>query len=221
MEENEKNIGAGTADDVMPTPPAPVVPPAPTAADIGAELSKNEAKRSEVAAAPDKPQAVAPMLIDLANMTPEMMAQLKAALDNAPSVARPQGNNTVELRELDGKLVTGFNRAFPRAVFDPDLRAERTRQHIELTLMDMEGKIENKIVLYQDFMAAPRLVCEILKERKETKEKKLGMVRQRKEDGTPGTLMVPQMVTWNEVTLTIKDPRTGKPFDMNAEKVNQ
>lgn len=218
--ENEQNNGVGT-DDQLTKPKEPVVPPTPTPADISAELSKNEAKKSEAAAAPDKPQATAPMIIDLANMTPEMTAQLKAALDNAPSVVRPQANNTVELRELDGKLVIGFNRAFPKAVFDPDLRAERTRQHIELTLMSLDGKVENKVVLYQDFMAAPRVTCEILKERKEKKEKKLGMVRQRNEDGTPGTLMVPQMVTWNEVTLTIKDPRTGKSFDMNANGVNQ
>lgn len=222
MENNEENMNGTGAGAGEVTPPAPTAPVAPTAADISAELSAAEAKKSETAAAPDKPQAAAPMMIDLANMTPEMAAQLKAALDSVPSVARPKGNNTVELRELEGKLVVGWDRnAYPRAVFDPDLRAERTRQHIDLILMDADGKTEKKTVFYQDFMNAPRVVCEVLKERKEPKEKKLGMVRARDEEGKLTERMVPQLVYWNEVTLTLKDPRTGKSFDVDSSKVNQ
>jgi hypothetical protein len=211
--QDQENLNGEGSDVTTPVDPKPPV----TAADIGAELSANEAGKAASEAAQDKPQAAQPQQLDLSQFSPEMLAQLKAALDNVPSaILKPKGNHTVELREFGGKLVVDFKRAFLKAIFDPEMRAERIRQHIELTLLAEDGSKEQKVVLYQDFMAAPRVQCEILKQTTVPKTKKVGQVFHR-----DNKVMVDQIVTWNEITLTIKDARTGKTFEMNSERVNQ
>lgn len=114
----------------------------------------------------DAPQAIEPSpAIDLSKLSPEMLQQLKAALAATPDrVDQGNKNKTVQLREIQGKIVVDFKNAFLGLV-DDEVNLRKMERHIIPVLL--EGEKEFKNVLYKDFMQSPQITAEVIRMSKE------------------------------------------------------
>ena len=179
---------------------------------VGAALSEAEQAGAETAKV-DAVEQGAAQSFDLTSLSPEQLQNLKALLDNVPSEAAraKKKNSTVKLRQIEGKCIVNFGQAFSKLVHDPESRSDRPRQHIPVRF---QGDAKDTVLPYQDFMAAPKVVCEVMAIRQEDDEKTVGECYSKELKRR-----VPMLVKYIQRFFTVKLP-DGTTAEMNSERCN-
>jgi hypothetical protein len=140
------------------------------AGDLGIELQGGETfeqitaliKAKQTPPPPTPRQHAAPTVpFDINKLTPEQLKQLKAALEETPSIAS-NGRMTVTVRRFNEKLVIGVKNASSKSVLDPIEQKAVTKITIPVLYYGAEDFV---IEDYKEFMSSERVKCEVLSQR--------------------------------------------------------
>lgn len=141
----------------------------PTPEDIASRLESDEVSGQEEVEQEGKPQAERPKEFDLSQFSPETLQALKRMLNATPD--RPTNKKdgiSIQLREIDGKILRDFSKAFNGYITDPE---EPTRKiavpKIKVWLFGQEEPVEMQ---YEHFMQAERKKFKVHSTRREVKE---------------------------------------------------
>ena len=147
-------------------------------ADISERLSHETEK--EVEKDETLPQANEPMLVDLANLSPDQLQSLKAMLNVTPDRAQQkQGNIRVTIRKVvkdeKDRYIVDFKQARTAIDFEPETGKEFESHKIAVLL---DGDTEYTDMMYTDFMELERVQVEVLSQRQDVNMRVEGEVRQ-------------------------------------------
>ena len=141
--------------------------PEPQVEDIASRLSNKEEVSEDVQE--DVPVPETPVNFDPSMFTSEQLQALKRMLNATPD--RPNNKNkgmTVQLREINGKVVRDFSKAFNGFIQDPE---EPTRRIPTVKIkVYFFGEEEPTEMLYTEFMDSPRVKFTVKNVRTETEE---------------------------------------------------
>lgn len=176
--ENGANIGEGQGSNT-PVPPISPEPVAPIVDDISKRLGQETAK--EIKTDENKPQQATPMLVDLANLTPEMLQTLKSMLNVTPDrIQQKKGNIKIEIRTTEiadvPRYVVDFKTAKMGLRHNTELQKE-----VETLVIDVRFNGDEKYttVPYKEFMQYDRVAVEVLSQRSQDDVRYEGQVIQR------------------------------------------
>ncbi len=139
---------------------------------------------------------------DLSNMSEDDLRLLKNALAATPDrVTRKKVNPTITLRRIDGRMILDFKRSYNKLIDDPENNRKISRPHIPVLFEGDEREDENyKVLLYNDFINAERVVCEVIRSRNEEYEIEEGETISRR-TGRPVMMVVTGIHEWFTVVL--------------------
>ena len=176
--ENGANIG-GEQGSNTPVPPISTEPVAPVVENIAQRLGQETVK--EIKTDEAKPQQATPMLIDLANLSPEMLQTLKSMLNVTPDrVQQKKGNIKIEIRTAEIAEVPRYVVDFKTAKMG--LRHDVTLQKdVETLMIDVRFNGDEKYttVPYKEFMQYDRVAVEVVSQRVVEDIRHEGQVMQR------------------------------------------
>lgn len=186
--------------------------------DPTADIAKRLGETTVVVTEEDrnKPQAHTPMLIDLANMSPEQLQMLKSMLNVTPDrVTQKKGNIRVEIRSVVKDDVERYIVDFKPARLALDYHAE-TGQEFESHKIPvrLDGETEYFDMHYTEFMQSDRVPVEVVAQRSVEDIIKEGQVLQR-ETGK----IVEKEVTVVTYFYTVKLPN-GKEVEIQGKVAN-
>lgn len=176
-----KPEGGETGNGVAPTSTtAPQTEPvAPVVDDIAQRLGQETVK--EIKTDENKPTQATPMLVDLANLTPEMLQTLKSMLNVTPDrVQQKKGNIRIEIRTTEIADVPRYVVDFKTAKMG--LRHDVTLQKdVETLMIDVRFNGDEKYttVPYKEFMQYDRVAVEVVSQRVVEDIRHEGQVMQR------------------------------------------
>lgn len=196
-------------------------------ADKGADMGESEKPKDAVSSISDRlskkdmgdtnsdentanPKEAMPF--DLTKITPEQLSVLKQMLGATPDrITKKRGNDTVKLHDMNGKLVVAWKKSYQSLLNDP---VERRAKNVAMLPVLFKGDTEYTDVVWADFMASDRVVCEVLTVRikKDVIEEGETVSRQ------SGTVIAMEK-TMIEYFFTIKTP-SGEEFEINSKFVN-
>lgn len=236
MNEENKNTEASTRPDtptldnnnegtdqelkqpsVENTPQAPVEEPkSEVEATIADRLGKGEETKAENTG--NEPTAKTPNLIDLNNLTPSMIQDLQEVMASTPRRKKTKETyNTVELREIDGKVVIGWKDT--KTIQKRDDVAQKDVLKLVIPVL-FNGEDEYVDILWrEEFMQADKVTCRILDTKTKEVSEPVGVTTKRDEDGALTTQEVEMYDTKVLVTLTVAMP-DGKEITINGDFVN-
>lgn len=155
-------------DAPLKNPPeeAPETPEEPAVEDIASRLGgSQEVEEKET----DAPEAEVPTSFDPSMFTQEQLQALKRMLNSTPD--RPTNKNkgmVIQLREINGKVVRDFSKAFNGFIQDPE---EPTRRIPTVKIkVSFFGQEEPEEMLYSEFMESTRRKFKVEGTRIETEE---------------------------------------------------
>lgn len=174
------NVPANT--DIPPTPEVTqsVNPIAtPVVSEIADRLANQ--KPPETIEESSKPIANTPMMIDLANLSPEQLSTLKSMLSVTPDrVQQKRGNIRIEIRKVSVNDVDRYIVDFKRSRMALQYHAETGKEmetHIIPVLFD--GETDYVDMNYTEFMQSDRVAVEVIGQRSEENIIDEGQVVQR------------------------------------------
>lgn len=166
----EGNTSAGPTTTAAPTGLAPVDPtptpeptPEPTPTPTPDPVPNPETKQEpEPTPAPAPRQHAAPTVpFDINKLTPEQLKQLKAALEETPSIAS-NSRMTVTVRRFNEKIVIGVKNASSKSVLDPIEQKPVTKITIPVLYHGAKDFVTED---YKEFMTSERVKCEVVSQR--------------------------------------------------------
>jgi len=173
--------GAIPNDTVQPNGdiPATQASETPVVNDIAQRLGQETVK--EIKTDENKPTQATPMLVDLANLTPEMLQTLKSMLNVTPDrVQQKKGNIRIEIRTAEIAEVPRYVVDFKTAKMG--LRHDVTLQKdVETLMIDVRFNGDDKYttVPYKEFMQFDRVAVEVISQRAVEDIRHEGQVMQR------------------------------------------
>jgi hypothetical protein len=168
--------------------------------DISDKLSEAPVEEQKKENAPEAKNTQA---FDLATLTPEQLQSLKAMLNATPdTITREKGNPIVTLRRIDDKFVMDFKNAHIALVEDPENNRKVERHFIPVLF---QGEEEYVNVLYQTFIDAERVPCEVVQTHTNTKRIVEGQTRSRE---TGSIVEVVRTEVNNSFTVKLPDGET-------------
>lgn len=150
-------VGGGPADTTHPIPPTGQAgdepkPPAP------GTVSEND--EADTPPPPPEPRVheTPTVPFDINKLTSEQLKQLKAALDETPSMPS-KGRTTVTVRRFNDQLVIGIKNASSKTVLDPVEQKAVTKITVPVLFY---GAKDFEVVDYKEFMQSERVKCEVV-----------------------------------------------------------
>lgn len=145
-----------------PAPTEPLANGGLVGAEATPEPTPAPAPEPEPEPSPEpKPQPVPTVPFDINKLTPDQLKQLKAALEETPSIAS-NGRMTVTVRRFNDKFVIGVKNASSRSVLDPIEQKAVTKISIPVLYYGAEDFVTED---YKDFMTSERVKCEVVSQR--------------------------------------------------------
>ncbi len=184
--------------------------------NIADRLGKGDENKAE--ATSNEPKAKTPHMIDLNNLTPSMIQDLQDVMSSTPRRKKTEETyNTVELREINGKVVVEWG----------DTKLEQRRDDVQqkdvmklVIPVRFDGDEEfTRILWREEFMQADKVTCRILDMQKEEDPVVVGTTMKRAEDGAMTTQEVEMYDTKVIVTLVVAMPN-GKEVTIGGDFVN-
>lgn len=222
----ETKVGGATQENARPETPSldeevKTDTPAPEPKDeveeeIAGRLGEEAVAENETKS--DAPTPATPKLIDLNALTAEQIQDLQELFANTPRRAKVKETyHTIELRQIDGKVIVEWGKTYYDYKHDPVKRADVMKTMIPVRFF---GEDEFVNVLYKDdFMSAERVTCKVLKMDKKEVPQIVGKTLKRDSDGGLTSQEVEMYVNKVEITLTIQLPN-GKETVINGEFAN-
>lgn len=97
---------------------------------------------------------------DLASLTPDDLAILKAKLNATPDrLIRKKGNPIVTMRKLDDKFIVKFKRAYQKQILNEELQK---KEEIHIIPVLFYGETEYVDVRWDVFQMSERVKCEVI-----------------------------------------------------------
>jgi len=170
---------------------------------IGERLGHvGEVKKEEQS---DAPQAKNPRMIDLNNMSTEQIQDMQEMFAQTPRrVRKKEEYHTIELREIDGKVIVEWGNSYF------DLKHDSTqRRDVMKTMIPVRFSGDDKfvdILWNEEFMQANKVTCRIIKMDNDEQAEIVGTTIKRGKDGEETAQEVEMYVNRVVVTLTVKLP---------------
>jgi hypothetical protein len=195
---------------MTPTPD----PVTPVVANIAERLAETTVVETKEDAA--KPTANTPIMVDLANLSPESLSMLKSMLQVTPDrVQAPRGNIRIQIRSVEVDDTTRYIMDFKRAKMSLGYHAE-TGKEMEMLVIPvlLNGATDFIEMEYSEFMSSPRVTVEVIDQRSKKNVIEEGQVIQR-ETGK----LVNKEITTVEYWYTVKLPN-GETVELQGKMAN-
>lgn len=191
-------------------------PSSPVEQEIAGRLGEEAGQEERVTT--DVPVGKTPKLIDLNNLTQEQVQDLQELFANTPRRAKTKETyHTIELRQINGKVVVEWGKTYYDYKHDPAKRADVIKTMIPVRFYGEDNFVD---VLYkEDFMQAERITCKIVKMNKEEVPEVVGKTFKRDSDGGLTSQEVEMYVNKVVITLDIQLPN-GQVTTINGEFAN-
>lgn len=191
---------------VVETPPVETAPVEES--EVVDEIAKDLSGGEVVEETKDSTSPVAKETnpIDLSNLSPEQIQELQEQLASQPRrKSKVEKYHTIQLRTIDGKIITRWGKTFQTFKQDPTLRKDVLKTIIPVYFNGEEKPVN---ILWKDeFMLAEMAVCRVVKMEKKEEEIATGDITYRRDDAGEQTAHEVEMYkTKVIITLTVLLP---------------
>jgi hypothetical protein len=207
-------------NDVNTRPETPTLDNTEEKSEVASNIAQRlgDAGEANTEEKSDAPKAKQSNMIDLNNLSIEQIQDLQEKFTQTPRrVKKKEEYHTIELRQIDGKVIVEWGESYFDLKHDPAQRRDVMKTMIPVRFHGSDDFVD--ILWSEQFMLADKVTCRVLKMDKEEEAEVVGTTIKRGKDGEETSQEVEMYVNKVIITLTVQLPN-GEEITMDGKFAN-